>query len=110
MTSSGASAKRPLSFSRKANEMNRITENILSAATALLIGFYGGTQWYGKEPANIPAEPLPNPKIVQPVADVEKPPAAAPPPVKPSAVQPHHAAHAQVPQAVCPEPEPASRA
>lgn len=90
--------------------MNRFAGNALSAATALLIGFYIGIQWHdGIEPANVPAEPLAESKVVvQPTAHVTAP-AAAPSPAnandvsQPIAAQPSPAAQASLPAA--PEPE-----
>jgi hypothetical protein len=86
--------------------MKRLVENTISAAVALLIGFYIGTQWHGKEPANTPEEPLAEPQVAHPVAHVEEP--AAPPPAsantsQPSAVQPKPAA--QAPPPISPAPE-----
>ncbi len=88
--------------------MNRFVENTISAAGALLLGFYVGTQWNKQEPAAIPAELRPE----LPAAQVEKP-AAAPPPVSTVAsrpianvAQPKPSAYVQPPQAVSPAPEP----
>lgn len=54
--------------------MNRFAENAFSAAIALLIGFYVGTQWHGEKPSNTLAELSAKPQVVQPIAHVvEKP-------------------------------------
>jgi hypothetical protein len=92
--------------------MNRFVENALSAATALLIGFYIGTQWNGKEPANAPEELLAESQLAHPAAHVAAPAAVTSPAgigdVSQSvAAQPSPAA--QAPQPACPNPEPASQ-
>lgn len=91
--------------------MNRFIENALSAATALLIGFYVGSHWNGKEPAKAPAELLVEPQLAQPAALVPTPaitpPAGADDVSKPIAAQSSPAV--QAPQPACPEPEPAVR-
>lgn len=109
--------------------MNRLIENTISAATALLIGFYVGTQWNGKELSDTSAVLLPEPQVVQSAvqahpellpephvaqpavqahpekAAVVLPPAGAADASQPTAAQPSPVVQAPA----CPEPEAAVR-